>query len=309
MSNRTILITTSSFNPVNISAAVQLDSEIIYNPYCRKLTEQELAELIESYDPVGIIAGVESYSASTLLAAKSLVVLSRCGVGLDNIDLAAAEQNGIAVEVTPIAPMRAVKELTIAFMFDSLRRISSTSELLKRGEWSREKGNLLSEQTVGIIGLGRIGTEVAKFLIGYGCQVVAYDSRVVEKVDGVQYVSLEQLATISDIITIHVPSTVETHNLINKRLLGLVKKNVVIINTSRGDIVNESDLYDFLIENNKAYACLDTFSEEPYSGPLTKLANTTLTSHIGSFTETTRDQMEREAALNLIKYLPTKNGD
>lgn len=305
-----VLITTSSFCPSNLPAELQNDTyHIVYNPYGRKLTEMELIDLIEQFQPVAIIAGTESYSETVLSKVKDLKIISRCGIGVDNINFSVVQKKNITVKVTPSAPIQAVKELTIGFMFNALRNISTNNMEIRNGIWNRKQGKLLCEQTIGIIGLGKIGTEISIFLKNIGCEVIGYDIRQSElSIPGVKEVSFHELLVHSDIISLHVPSTPATFNFISSKEFKLMKKDVVFINTSRGEVVNEDDLFQFLKNNPSAHACLDTYRTEPYTGDLLSLSNATFTSHIGSYTDTTRNQMEKEAALNVVEFLSLEQG-
>ncbi|WP_449537872.1 phosphoglycerate dehydrogenase [Ferdinandcohnia sp. Marseille-Q9671] len=301
----TILITTSSFGvgrPEIFDQFIERGLHFVINPFKRKLTEDELLELIKKYNPIGLIAGTEPITRKVLSNATNLKSISRCGVGKDNVDIAYAESKGISVTITPNAPTPAVKELTIGLMFDGIRKIGQSDRSIRNGVWVKKQGKLLSHQTVGIVGLGKIGKEVAEFSSIFGCRVLGYDV-VDEGLDFIEYVTLEKLFADSDIISLHVPNLEETANMINRTSLSMMKKDVLLINAARGELVNEEDLYEWLIDNPSAYACLDTFKVEPYHGKLRELDNITLTTHIGSNAKESRAIMEQESVENLLKNL------
>ena len=300
-----ILITTSSFADSDSSIMkpiVRQRLHPVFNPYGRKLTESELLNLVVTHQPIGLIAGTEPITANVIKAATRLKVISRCGVGLDNVDVEYAHAAGIQIAYTPDSPSSAVKELAIAFMFEGLRKISVSDRIVRSGQWSKTQGKLLANQTVGVIGIGRIGKQVAEFLHSYGCRVLGYEIRKLD-LPWLRQVSLEELLRQSDIITLHVPNRPDTYHVINRQTLSLMKDDALIVNTARGEIIDEQALYEFLNSRPQAHACLDTFVEEPYIGPLASLNNVTLTPHIGSFTLETRQEMEREAVNNLVQYL------
>ncbi|MCC6923683.1 MAG: hydroxyacid dehydrogenase, partial [Nitrosomonas sp.] len=171
------IISTSSFDTVNnpvIQRLIQAGLQPVTNPYGRKLTEDEAVELLKE-DVVGMIAGVEPLTARVIQCTKNLKVISRCGTGMDNVDLAAARNHGITVYNTPEAPAQAVAELTLGLILASLRRLCETDRQIRNGEWPRTQGGLLAAQTVGLIGLGHIGKRVAKLCQAFEADVIAYD--------------------------------------------------------------------------------------------------------------------------------------
>ena len=169
-----ILTTTSTFSAKGFDEKLC----IINNPYKRKLKEEELMELIYKYQPVGIIAGVEPITRKVLLSAENLCVISRCGTGLDSVDLIAAKELGINVLNTPDAPTSAVAELTIGLILAVLRHIPGSDIRVRDHKWEGSMGRSLEDKTIGIIGCGRIGTSVAKICNAFGCNVIGYDPYV-----------------------------------------------------------------------------------------------------------------------------------
>ncbi|MBU0591894.1 phosphoglycerate dehydrogenase [Candidatus Micrarchaeota archaeon] len=302
-----ILISTSSFGKYDKAPLEKLkenDLEIVLNPHGRKLTKDETIQLAKGC--VGILAGTEVYDESVLKELLQLKYISRCGIGMDSIDLGALKKHDIKIMNTPEAPTQAVAELTVAFMLDCMRRVTMLDAKVKKGEWKKETGYLLAGKTVGIIGLGRIGRRVVELLKPFGVVVLAYEPRPDDEwvaKNNVKLVGLEELLCESNIVSLHIPYNKETHDFINSNTIKLMKDNAVLINTSRGGIVNESALYDALRSGKLGMAALDVMEKEPYNGQLKELDNIILTPHIGSFAKESRIRMETEAAENLIKML------
>jgi D-3-phosphoglycerate dehydrogenase len=278
--------------------------EVVLNPYKRKLKPEEVVALAK--DCAGIIAGTEPLTEEVLRQLPRLKAISRCGTGLDNVDVEATKKRGIAVRTTPDAPTQAVAELSIALVLSMLRRINFMDKQVRSGAWSKEMGRLLSEKTVGIIGLGRIGKRVAELLKSFEVKILASEpkpDRKWVKKNKVRLTSLEELLRESNIVTLHIPYTKQNRNLINAKRLKIMKRGAILINTSRGGLVDENALYQALKSGHLGGAALDAMEVEPYAGPLRELNNAILTPHIGSYALEARVQMEMEAAENLIKML------
>ncbi len=272
--------------------------EAVINPHGRKIKPDELVEFAK--DAIGLIAGTEDISKRELLKMPSLKVISRCGVGLENIDLVAAKKLKIKVFNTPDTPTLAVAELTIGLFLNLLRRISEINKDMHVGRWQKKMGNLLSEKKIGIIGFGRIGKKVAELLKPFNCEI-AYTDPFVER-GSLEFSSLskEDLLQWADVVSIHVSTK---DRILGEKELRLMKKGAWLINVSRGEILDEDALYRVLKEEYLSGAALDVFEREPYKGPLQDLDNVILTSHIGSYAKETRIQMEIEATQNLLKGL------
>lgn len=304
------LITTSSFGVRNSSPKQLLQSaglELYDNPYGRTLSEGEVRELIRRYRPLGLIAGIEPLTEGVLREAEGLKVISRCGAGLDNVDLDAAARLGIAVFNTPEAPAQAVAELTLGLMLNLIRNVRSSDHLIRSGVWRKPMGFLLSELTVGIIGLGRIGKRVAMLARQLGAVVVgsdiAPDPDWVEA-QGVRLLTKAELLRVADVLSLHLPYTSgDLYHVIGRPQLAAMRPGSYLVNTSRGGLVDEAALFDALKSGHLAAAALDTFEREPYDGPLKQLENVILTPHIGSYAREARTRMETEAAVNLIRAL------
>ncbi len=299
-----VLITTSSFSLGNFSQAKSLHDagiSIEVNPHGRRLSEDEVAELVAT-DVIAILAGLEPLTDRVLSNAKSLRVIARCGTGLDSVDLQAASRLGIDVFNTPDAPTQAVAELTIAHMLNSLRHISTTDSNMRSGKWTPAMGSLLATKTVGLIGVGRIGSAVAKLAQAFGARVIGFDP-VVSSHNSVELLSLDEVLNQSDIVSLHVPINDQTHHIVNASAISRMKPGSIVVNVSRGGLIDEPALHDALKSQHLSGAALDCFEEEPYSGPLLQLPGVHVTAHMGSYARETRDLMEVEASTNLVNGL------
>ena len=300
-----IVISTSSFDTDNNPHIQDLTKKglgIASNSYGRKLTEDEVIALLGD-DTVGMVAGIEPLTERVFASARSLKVVSRCGSGLDSVDLGAAKRYGVTVLNTPEAPAQAVAELTMALILAALRQIPGTDKLVRMGQWPRTQGRLLAAQQVGIIGLGRVGRRVARLCQAFEATVVAHDTYVHEAPAGVELVPLEKLLAEADIISLHLTYDADTHHLLNEDTLAGIKRGAIIINTARGGLIDETALAEALNAGQLGAAALDVFEQEPYRGPLLKCENAILTSHIGSLAKESRQRMELEAADNLLHGL------
>jgi D-3-phosphoglycerate dehydrogenase len=238
--------------------------------------------------------------------APKLRLISRVGIGLDGVDLLAARERGIAVSYTPDAPAPAVAELTTGLMLALLRGISSTDRNMRNGVWHRVMGRRLARCTVGIIGVGRIGKRLIRHLGGFGCRILANDLEPdweFGRAHGVEWGDKERIFREADIITLHVPLTPLTRNLITRRELDWMKPTALLVNTARGPLVSEHDLADALRNNGIAGAAIDVFSLEPYAGELCAIERCILTCHMGSMSVDCRTQMEVEATEEAVRFL------
>lgn len=305
MNNKTILTTTSSFgtlDPAPLEEMQRLGLNVILNPYGRKLTEEEAQTFLEEHRPVGLVAGVEPLTERVMQSTPSLKVISRCGIGMDSVDLEAAKRLGITVTNTPDAPTIPVAELTMGMILGLLRQIHVTDAGIRANRWDRPMGNLLFGKTVGIIGCGRIGTRLAQMLQGFDCTILGADPACPECTD-FRLADLDQVLASSDIISLHLPYCAQTHHFINADRLALMKKGAYLINAARGGLVDEEALFQTLSTGHLAGAALDCFEQEPYQGPLKELKNVLLTAHIGSYAREGRIMMEAQAVENLIQEL------
>lgn len=276
--------------------------EIVTNPHGRRLTEHEVRALLTP-DTAGMVAGVEPLTGDVLRHATGLKVISRCGVGLDSVDLQTARALGIQVFSTPDAPSAAVAELTLGLMLGLLRRISEADQNIRRGVWQPLMGSLMSGKTAGLIGYGRIGTKVGRLVAAFGCRVLAYDIQVPGRETGARLCDLDELLREADIVSLHLPYEAATHHLMDKERIAQMKPGAVLINTSRGGLVDETALLGALKSGRLFGAALDTFEQEPYRGPLAEMPQVLLTAHMGSYAREARAEMETEAVENLVRGL------
>ena len=300
-----LVISTSSFdidhNPP-LQRLLQQGFHIATNPHKRKLTEDEIIALLQD-GAIGLIAGIEPLTERVFQAAPQLKVISRCGAGLDSVDLDAAQRHDITVMNTPEAPAQAVAELTMGFILNLLRQISTIDRAVHNGEWPRTQGRLLAAQTVGIVGLGHIGRRVARLCQAFEAAVIAHDPYATQVPDGVTQVALDQLFASADIITLHLPYSNATHHLLDAKAFDAMKPEAIVINAARGGLIDENALADALTSGKVSAAALDVFEQEPYQGTLLALNNITVTSHVGSLARESRQRMEIEAAENLLQGL------
>jgi len=303
-----VLITTVPFakqNKLPLELLAGMNVELLINPLHKKLTENELVNMVADFDI--IIAGTEPITQKVMEAGRNLKLISRVGIGLDSVDLLAAEKMGITVAYTPEAPAPAVAELTIGAMLTLLRSTHLSNSQMHKGVWHRYLGRRLSEVTIGIIGVGRIGERILNHLEGFGCRRILINDLVqradIEQKFSVEWVSKEEIYEEADIITLHLPLTHMTRDLICSKQLLAMKKDALLINTSRGGIVNEQDLYDVMASQHLGGAAIDVFEQEPYNGPLNKIEKCLLTAHMGSMSVDCRSSMEIQATQEVQRFL------
>lgn len=303
-----ILVTTSSFGKYDKTPLEKLclaGFEIVMNPYGHTLSRKEASELYKE-DIDGVIAGVENISGEIISKASKLKVISRCGIGLDNIDMGAARKRTIDVFNTPAPVTDAVAELALGLILSCLRNIARADNDVRDNNWKKPMGLLLTGKTLGIIGLGRAGKRLIQLAGGFNLRFLAYDIKRdndFAKKFGVKYTDLDSLLSQADIVSVHLPLTEETKDLLDRDKLNSMKSGAFLINTSRAAVIDETALVDVLKQGKIAGAALDVFEKEPYSGPLTGLENVVLTPHMGSYAKEARVRMEMEAVENLIKGL------
>jgi len=256
-----------------------------------------------------IVRSATKVTKEVIEAGKNLKIIARAGAGLDNVDCVTAKEKGIKVINTPGANSISVAELAIGLMLSFLRHIPRGTAGLKEGKWEKKqlKGHELYKSTVGVVGFGSIGKEVAKRLLAFGCKVLAYD--VVQDKGGldIEFVSLDELFSNSDIITLHVPLIEPTKNLINADSIAKMKDGVILIDAARGGIVNEQAVCDGLESGKIAGAAFDVFGVEPPVDELRKkllsFDNVIGTPHIGATTVEAQKRVGQQIIENLIKAL------
>ena len=288
---RPVVLIAEELSPATVEA-LGPDFEI---RYCNGADRVELLDAIGDADAV-LVRSATAIDAEALLAARRLKVVARAGVGLDNVDVKAATQNGVMVVNAPTSNITSAAELAVALMLAAARNISPAHAALTRGEWKRSKygGTELFEKTVGIVGLGRIGVLVAHRLAAFGMDVIAYDpyvqaGRAAQM--GVRMVSLEELMAESDFISVHLPKTPETVGLIGVDEFARARPGLVLVNAARGGIVDEKALYDALKTGQITAAGIDVFAQEPCTdSPLFELENVVATPHLGASTEEAQEK-------------------
>lgn len=272
------------------------------------LRADELRDIIAGCD--GAILGLDACDASVIERADRLRVISRFGVGVDQVDLAAASRRGIAVTNTPGANKIAVAELCLGLMFALARNIPQVTTAARGSTWKRAAGWELTGKTLGIVGLGEIGREVAVRGQALGLTVLAYDPFWTGEMPGISRVDLAALFRESDIVTLHCALTPETRHLINAERIGQMRRGACIINTARGDLVDEAAVYEALQSGQLAGAAADVFHEDPpTNNPLLTLDNFLATPHIGATTRESVQRMSMMAAQNVVAVLYGKPCD
>jgi len=297
MSNPIVLIA-EELSPATVKA-LGPDFEI---RNCDGANREELFRSIVDADAI-LVRSATKLDSEALSHAKKLRIIARAGVGLDNVDVAAATTQGIMVVNAPTSNITSAAELAVSLLLASARNIVPANIALKKGEWKRSKftGIELSEKTIGIVGFGRIGVLVAQRLAGFGVHLIAYDPFVQPAkaaTHNVKMVSLDELLEQSDFITVHLPKTPETAGLIGEEALKKVKPTVRIINASRGGIVNEQALFTALKEGRVAGAGIDVYDSEPCTdSPLFTLDQVVSTPHLGAST----DEAQEKAGIAVAK--------
>jgi phosphoglycerate dehydrogenase-like enzyme len=276
----------------------------VYNEKNDYLTESELIEFLKDADAA--IIGRDPVTKTTLEVLPQLKMISKYGVGLDNLDIPSIKEKGVGLTVTAGTNKRSVAELTLSFMLGLCHRTFIGAERLKRGEWIREGGRDLSGKTIGVIGCGNVGKEVVHLLKPFGCVVFVCDIEDRSEFchdQGVTESSFESLIEKSDIVTLHVPLTDLTRDMINEVILRKMQANAYLINTSRGPVVNPSALHESLVSGGISGAALDVFcSEPPDDMGFLQLPNLMVTPHIGGNSVEAVEAMGQAAIDNLVEF-------
>lgn len=307
-----IFVSTSPFGEIDSSPLKLLREtgwEFEVNPYDRKLTPEEVGEMAADCD--GLIAGTENINV-VMEKAKKLKIVSRVGIGLDSVPLKKCRDRGITVTYTPDAVTMAVAELTVGIMISLTRHVIYADMEIRRSNWKRKQGKRIGNSTIGIIGVGRIGTETIKLLSSFKPEkILVNDIRDISDTIkhlqestqiSIKCASKKEIYRSADIVSLHVPFSPKTKNMINREILKQFRSDSYLINLARGGIVNETDLYYCLKEHQIAGAAIDCFTQEPYSGPLAELDNIILTQHMGSCSFDCRAKMEVQATEDMIRF-------
>lgn len=300
-----IAITTSSFaefsrEPLDLLEAA--GCEVVLNTLGRKLKSEETVALLAGC--AGVVAGTETYDSAVFAALPGLRAVSRCGVGMDAVDLAAARNLGIKVLNTPFGPTRAVAELTVGLALDLLRQVTRMDRELRGGAWKKRMGSLLSGKKLGVVGFGRIGQATAELFAGLGCEIGYADVHPIAACPiYARCLDLPELLAWADIVTLHCSKPASGCFVLGQAELAAMRPGSWLINCGRGGLVDEAALCRALESGHLAGAAVDCFSHEPYAGPLAGLDTAILTPHIGSYAKEGRAQMETDAVKNLLEAL------
>lgn len=298
LNNCRLLVSPTSYGKNDPRLKIDLQalvSEVIYNPTGKPLGSAEVAELLQGVD--GYIAGLDVIDRSALEKADRLKVISRYGVGVDNVDLDAAKEKGIIVTNTPGANSGSVAELTLGLILALARQIPEASQQVQQGKWPRLTGVSLEGKTIGILGLGAIGRQLVRRLAGFDCHCLAYDPYADKEFATNHNVTLvdtiDKVITSSDFVSLHLPLLPETKGLVNAEFLAKMKKDSFLINTSRGEVVVEADLFNALQSRHLRGAGLDAFTVEPPdpNNPLLHLPQIIVTPHMGAHTDSATSNM------------------
>jgi len=286
-------------------AILNKNFQVVYEP---KTEQDKVASMIVDADAI-LIRSKPKIDAKIIEAAKKLKFIGRAGVGTDNVDMNAAKTKGIRVEITPRATSQSVAEHALSLILAACHNIAIGHESMKKGQWLKATlmGTEIKGKTVGIVGFGNIGSILASGVKGLGCEVLAYDVIDISekaKAVGAKVVDLPTLIRSSDVISIHVPLLDSTRNLISAKEIATMKPGAILVNTSRGGIVNETDLYNALKEKRLRAACLDVYAEEPpkFDSPLFTLDNVVLTPHIAASSEEAQSRAGVELAEKLVEF-------
>lgn len=257
-------------------------------------------------DAEGVVAGLESYDAATLGRLPRLRCISRCGVGVDNIDLEFARLRGVAVLNTPDSPAEAVAELALAMMLALARNLPRQAQLMRGRRWERVEAHLIAGRAVALVGLGRIGRRLAELLAPFGMRRYGVDPRADAawcRANEVTLVSLQEALAAVDFVSIQAAKDPRHPLRLASAELAMLRRGAFIVNVARGGMVDEGALYEALRSGHLAGAALDVYAEEPYQGRLCDLENVILTPHAATATVETRSAMETESVDKLIRFL------
>ncbi len=304
-----VLVTPTSFGKSDPGLCTELEAqvgEVIYNTSGKPLKSAELARLLPDFD--GYIAGLDEINREAITAANRLKVIVRYGVGVDNVDLAAAREKGILVTNTPGANSKAVAELAVGLILSLARSIPQASQETKSGGWPRLAGYSLEGKTIGLYGLGSIAKQVARRLAGFDCSLLAFDvvaDLAFATEHHVSLVSRDELLARADFLSLHCPLLPETRGMVNADFLSRMKPGAFLINTARGELIDEAALLEALQSGKVRGAALDVYTKEPPGAdhPLMRLPQVIATPHIGSHSDGATNAMGRMALDDCLRVL------
>ena len=292
-----VFIATSSFSELTTSVkAIAKKKNFLFkkNPLKKKLTSDQLVKYAK--DCNYIIAGTEIYNQKTLDKLTNLKYIFRLGSGIDNLDIDYLKKKKIKFKKSIVTPEIAVAELIVGYIFSIYRHIVDHNNDLKNKIWKKRMGSILNGKTLGIIGYGKVGKYLYKLLKDFGVKILVNDKKKIN----IENTNINKLIKKSDIISLNT-NLYSKEKLLDKKKLKLCKKNCIIINTSRPEVIDYDYLYLMLKKKKILGAGLDVFMKEPYLGKLTNLDNVILTPHIGSYSKEIRSKMEKEALKNILK--------
>jgi len=296
-----LLLATSTFNKSKnafLEKIINKKFNPIYNPYNRKLTEKELIQLLTNNNINYVVAGLEPYNKN-VIKNTNLKIISRLGSGTSNINTKFIKSKKIKVFSTPDGPIEAVSELTLGMIITMLREVVNLNDNMHKNIWERKNGNLLFRKNVLIIGYGRIGKNLKRLLVPFRTNIIIYDNCNKYNKNS-NYMPLKKALPKADIITFHTNTEQE---ILGKSEFKLLKKGVIICNSSRGSVINEKEIINYIRKKIIKKIWLDVFNDEPYFGKMSKYKDIIMTPHVGSFTEETRKKMELKAIQNIIKNI------
>lgn len=286
-----LLVTPTSYGKNDSRLKTDLEAQVrtvTYNPTGKPLSSAEVMDLLPGID--GYIAGLDVIDAAALAAADRLKVIARYGVGVDNVDLEAAKSRNIVVTNTPGANSVSVAELALGLMLALARQIPEAVEAVHLGKWPRYAGLTLEGKTIGILGLGAIGKQLVRRLQGFDCRILVHDPFVdaaAASALGVELAGLDDVLGQSDFLSLHMPLLPDTRGVVNEEFLGKMKPGAYLINTARGEVIDETALLRALESGHLRGAGLDTFAKEPPDpeSPLLRLPQVVATPHLGAMTD------------------------
>lgn len=304
-----VLVTPTSFGKSDPRVRTELEAavgEVIYNPLGQPLKSHQVQKLLPGCD--GYIAGLDEIDAAALVSADRLRVIARYGVGVDSVDLAAAAERGIIVTNTPLANAVSVAELAIGLMLALARSIPDLVDETRAGRWPRKTGVALSGKTIGLVGLGAIGKRVATRLHAFDCRILAHDPAAdvaFASAHGIELAPLDEVVHRADFLSLHVSLLPGTRGMVNAAFLEKMKRGAFLVNTARGELIDESALLQALQSGHLRGAALDAFSQEPPPAdhPLLKLPQVLVTPHAGAHTDDAMDSMGRGAIRDCLAVL------
>jgi D-3-phosphoglycerate dehydrogenase len=307
-----ILVTPTSMQPGKKSRALEelkaFSNNLVFNTTGKPLTEDELIPLLKDCD--GYIAGLDFVTEKVLSSCKNLKVISRYGAGYDRVDIAAAKALSIPVTNTPGVNAEAVGELAFALILSIARKIPYLHKNTCEGGWIRSTGMELKGKTIGIMGLGAIGKVVARCAKGFDMKIMAYDPFINEEYcnkEGIKVSTFNEVLMFADVISLHLPLMDTTRHLINSYAIEKMKPSAILVNTSRGGIIDEEAAYDALRNGYLGGLALDAFEvEPPTNSPLFTLNNVVATPHTGAHTQEATENMADLSVKNLIDILSGK---